>query len=162
MYWIVVGEADTAYRYYEQALESWRKFGNKTTIADMLYKLGFAAQQRGDLLLAASHLRESLNLAQQRDARRTKVAAIAGCGAVALSAGNLDHTARLFGVVEALQERTTGLDPEQRILHLRNVATLRERLDPATLAARWAEGRALDWEQAVDEALAFIDGVEIA
>jgi tetratricopeptide (TPR) repeat protein len=161
MYWIVVGEADTAYHYYEQALESFRRPGNESAAADILHKLGFAAQQRGDLVLAASHLRESLNLAQQRDARHTAVAAIAGCGAVALSAGNLEHTARLFGVVEALHERTTGFDPEQRILHQRNIAALRERLDPAILEARWADGRALEWEQAVDEALAFIDGLEI-
>jgi len=123
----------------------------------MLHKLGFAAQQRGNLVLAASHLRESLNLAQQRDTRRTAVAALAGFGGVALAAGNLDRAARLFGAVEALHERTTGFDPEQRILHQRNIAALRERLDPATLEARWAEGRALDGEQAVEEALAFID-----
>ncbi|HEX9372562.1 MAG TPA: NB-ARC domain-containing protein, partial [Roseiflexaceae bacterium] len=145
MYWIVVGEADIAYRHYEQALEGYRRVGNETAVADMLHKLGFAAQQRGNLVLAASHLRESLNLAQQRDTRRTAVAALAGFGGVALAAGNLDRAARLFGAVEALHERTTGFDPEQRILHQRNIAALRERLDPATLEARWAEGRALDW-----------------
>jgi hypothetical protein len=79
---------------------------------------------------------------------------------MALSAGNLEHTARLFGAVEALQEGITGFDPEQRILHHRNIAILRERLDPATLGTCWAEGRALEWEQAVEEALAFINGPE--
>ena len=55
---------------------------------------------------------------------------------------------------------TSGMDPEERYDDSRNIAALREQLDPATLEARWAEGRALDWEQAVDEALAFIDSVE--
>jgi hypothetical protein len=73
--------------------------------------------------------------------------------AVALSNGALDRAARLCGAVEALLEVTRELDPDEHLLHERMIAALRERLDPATLEARWAEGRALSWEQAVAEAL---------
>ena len=59
----------------------------------------------------------------------------------------------MFGAAEALSEMTSGLDPDEQQAATRNIALLRERLDPATLEARWAEGRALDWEQAVEEAV---------
>jgi hypothetical protein len=59
----------------------------------------------------------------------------------------------LFGATEALQEQTSGYDPDEYIVHQRNIAALRQQVAPETLAARWAEGRMLDWEQAVELAL---------
>ena len=64
-----------------------------------------------------------------------------------------EAAARLFGAAEVLSEMTSDLDPDERYVTDRSIATLRERLDPAPLEVRWAEGRALDWQQAVEEAL---------
>jgi hypothetical protein len=61
--------------------------------------------------------------------------------------------ARLCGAVEALQERTAGFAADQYIVHKRNLAALRSQLDPARLEVCWAAVRALDWEQAITEAL---------
>lgn len=74
-------------------------------------------------------------------------------GAVALSSGALDRAARLCGAAEALLEITRGLDPDEQLLHERAIAALHTQLDPVTLAARWAEGRALGWQQAIEYAL---------
>lgn len=121
--------------------------------ADQLCLLGMIAQQRGELRRATEHLTEGIVWAQRLDSRRTITVALAGFGGVALAAGELVRAARLFGAVEGLQERSGGFDSAERHVHRLNVASLCERLDPETLAARWAEGRALDWEGAVELAL---------
>jgi hypothetical protein len=68
----------------------------------------------------------------------------------------------LCGAAEALLEITRGLDPDEHMLHEQTLHTLRARLDPGTLAARWAEGRALNWEQAVEEALHYSEAAPAA
>jgi tetratricopeptide (TPR) repeat protein len=157
---MVAGDAGTAYTYYEQALDRFRKHNHNVYVVDMLHKLGFAAQQQGDLVRATAHLRESLALAQELDFRRAITVALAGLADVALSAGDLERAARLCSAVEALQAQTTGFDPDQYIVHQRNLAALRSQLDPATLEACWAAGRTLDWEQGIAEALAVAETVE--
>jgi hypothetical protein len=65
------------------------------------------------------------------------------------------RAARLFGAVEALRERTGSaitLSP-WRELHERHLESLRTRLDAVELAAAWAEGRAMTFEQAIAYAL---------
>jgi hypothetical protein len=75
-------------------------------------------------------------------------------GFAAQQQGNPVRAARLRGAVEALQAQTTGFNPEQYIVHQRNLVALRAQRDPARLEACTAAGRALDWEQAIAERLA--------
>jgi len=75
-------------------------------------------------------------------------------GFAAQQQGDPVRAARLRGAVEALQAQTTGFNPEQYIVHQRNLVALRGQLDPARLEACWAAGRALDWDQAIAEGLA--------
>jgi hypothetical protein len=117
-------------------------------------KLRFAAQAQGDTRRTAENFRESIDLARANRSRRAIAANLYGLGSVVLGGKNLPQAARLFGAAEALVEMSGGLFPDEHTLVKRFIASLRERLDPAMLEARWAEGRALDWEQAVDEALA--------
>jgi predicted ATPase len=152
-YWMVAGDAGTAYTYYEQELDGERKGNQYISLAGTLQMLGFASQQQGDLARARANLRESLALAQELDSRRAIVGALAGFAGVALSAGDLEGAARLCGAVEALQAQTTGFDVGQHIVHQRNLAALCAQLDPTILEACWAAGRALDWEQAIAYAL---------
>jgi tetratricopeptide (TPR) repeat protein len=154
IYWMVAGDAGRAYTYYEQALDGERKLYRVIYVVEMLYKLGFAAQQQGELARATAHLRESLELAQELDYRRAIVCALAGFAGVALIGGDLERAARLCGAVEALQQQAAEFDVAERFVHQRNLAALRAQLDPATLQACWAAGRALDWQQAITEALA--------
>ena len=151
-YWTMVGNMEAAYDYSAQALEGQRR-EEPMWAADQLCLLGMIAQQRGELRRATEHLTEGIVWAQRLDSRRTITVALAGFGGVALAAGELVRAARLFGAVEGLQERSGGFDSAERHVHRLNVASLCERLDPETLAARWAEGRALDWEGAVELAL---------
>jgi hypothetical protein len=154
MHAMVVEDADAAYRYLNECLEARRTQGKQLEVANIQQKLGFVAQRAGDTARATTYLRESIELSQALGYRHMIAYAIDGFAGVALTTGDLERSARLYGAAEALQERTIGMDVDQQIIHGRNVAALRERLDAQTLAARWAEGPALDWEQAVALALA--------
>jgi tetratricopeptide (TPR) repeat protein len=158
-YHLVADSPAEAQAQLEQSLAIFRTLNLTLPILVTLYKLGFAAQAQGNLSSASSYFRESIELARLGRYRRAVAGSLFGLASVALDRDDLEQAARLFGAAEALCEMTSGMDPEVRYLSARNIAALRERLDPTMLEARWAEGRALDWEQAVDEALAFIDGV---
>jgi hypothetical protein len=69
--------------------------------------------------------------------------------------GQETHAARLFGATEALRERTgstIGTTPFRK-LRERYLAVLHAQLGADELAAAWAEGRAVTFEQAVEYAL---------
>jgi predicted ATPase/class 3 adenylate cyclase len=159
-YHLVAGNPVEAQVHIEADLMRARTVGESVSIIDNLRKLGFALQAQGDLRRAVSHFRDSIELARPHRYRRAIAANLYGLAGVVLDQGDLEQAARLFGAAEALSEMTSGLFPDEHYLVKRNIASLREKLDPATLEARWAAGRALDWEQAADEALAFIDGVK--
>lgn len=160
-YHLIAGDPTAGQSHFEASLAYFRTADLTVPIIDFLHKLGYTAQSQGDQRGAIAYFCESIELARPRRYRRAIDANLFGLAGVSLNRGQLEQAARLFGAAEALSEMTSGLDPDQHYMAARNIATLRAQLDPATLEARWAEGRALDWEQAVDEALAFIDGVEI-
>jgi tetratricopeptide (TPR) repeat protein len=160
-YHLMAGDPTVAHSQFEASLAYFRSIDQTGIVIDFLHKLGFTAQIQGNLPGAIAYFRESIDLARLRRYRRAIAINLFGFASVALERDQLEHAARLFGAGEALSEMTSGMDPEEHYMAGRNVAALRDQLDPATLEARWAEGRALDWEQAVDEALAFADEVEI-
>ena len=159
-YHLMAGDPTAAQSQFEASLAYFRSTDQTGIVLDFLHKLGFTAQVQGDLPRAIAYFRESIALARPRRYRRAIAANLFGLASIALDQDQLEHAARLFGAGEVLSEMTSGMDAEEHYVAGRNIATLREKLEPATLEARWAEGRALDWEQAVDEALAFIDGLE--
>jgi predicted ATPase/transcriptional regulator with XRE-family HTH domain len=152
-YYLLAGDPVAAQEHIEAGLLHTRTVGNTSAIIDGLRKLGFAAQAQGDTRRAANLFRESLELAHARRLRRAIAANLYGLGSVALALDNLNQAARLFGAAEALVEMTGGMFADEKTLVKRFIASLKERLDPETLEVSWTEGRALDWEQAVEEAL---------
>jgi predicted ATPase/DNA-binding XRE family transcriptional regulator len=110
---------------------------------------------RGDAAAAVPLLRESIGLSRalsDTPSLGVELANLAGALAVL---GRGERAARLFGAAEALRERA-GLGirfTPWHELHDRHLAALRARLDADTLAAAWAEGRALPPDRAVAEAL---------
>jgi tetratricopeptide (TPR) repeat protein len=154
-YYLMADDPAEAYVRFETSLAIFRAAGIALAAIDTLQKLGLAAQAQGALDHAIAHFRESMELARARRYRRMVALCLFGFAGIALKQGELEPAARLFGAAEALREMTSGMDADQHYVTDREIARLRERLDPTTLEARWAEGRALDWEQAVEEALAF-------
>src|SRR3712207_7695679 len=66
-----------------------------------------------------------------------------------------ERAARLFGIADALSEKTgAGVSwSVLQSLNERDLATTREMLDPEVFEAAWAEGRTMTLEEAVAEAL---------
>jgi hypothetical protein len=61
----------------------------------------------------------------------------------------------IIGAAAALRERNNvPVAPSERPGYERLLANCREMLNDAAFDAAWQSGRALSWEQAVDEALA--------
>ena len=154
-YYVNTGELAKARTCLEQCLAFSRVENLHTVTIITLNFLGYAAQMEGDPVGAARSFREAMEMARPRRERRHISWLLYGLGAVALAVDELRQAALLCGAAEALSEMTGGTGPDNRHLVARTVAALRERLDAATLERHWAEGRRLDWEEAVAEALAF-------
>jgi predicted ATPase len=150
---LMAGDPVGAKALFREGLAYFRSIDQHTAMVDALVKLGHATRQQGQLDEAASSFAEGLELARHAGYRHGVTGALAGMAALALNRGALDRAARLCAAAEALLEITRGLDPDEHVLYERTIAALRADLDPPTLAACWAEGRALDWEQAVTYAL---------
>ncbi|MCW5853149.1 MAG: hypothetical protein KIT87_23985, partial [Anaerolineae bacterium] len=158
--YLVMGDGAQAQAHLETTGALFRAVKLMAPVTDTLVKLGYAAVAQGDLRRAASLFRESLEMAHLQKYRRAIVKNLYGSTGLALAAGELTRAARLLGAAEAGSDKTSGIDPDDRYLTDRNVVALRERLDVDTLARHWAEGRKLEWEEAVAEALAFARAVE--
>jgi len=97
---------------------------------------------------------ESFALLQQSGAPRGIASGLAGCAALAQERGQFVQAARLYGAAEAVRaSASAGLIPRVCAKCERNIAALRARLDQATFAKAWAEGRAMTREAAVAYAL---------
>lgn len=139
---------------YQESLALFQEIGGKPSIASAFHNLGYVAQQRGDYGQAGTLFKEALGLFQEISDTKGVVECLMGLAGVVGAQGDSDRAARLLGAAEALRE-TVGatLWPANRIEYYRNLATLRAQLDEDTLAAAWAEGRAMTLELAIEQAL---------
>jgi predicted ATPase len=154
---LMTGDPVSATALFRESLVHFRSSGQPAATVDALVKLGHATRQQGQLDEATSFFAEGLELARHTGYRHGVTGALAGMAALAHSCGALEHAARLCGAAEALLEISRRLDPDEHALHERTIAHLRAALDPATLAACWADGRSHDWQQAIDYALDMAD-----
>lgn len=149
----MAGNFSEGERLWKQALATFRKMEFVIPEINTLNKLGFASYVQGNLSDAITYFRASTTQAQLQRYRHAIVDSLPGFAGVALSQGSLQHSALLLGAAEAIGEIISGTDPDQHIIIQRTIASLHEQLAPEMLVARSAEGRALDWEQAVELAL---------
>jgi hypothetical protein len=153
MYKMMAGDPAGAQMLFEESLACFRSLGHPMGVVDSLLKLGFAVQQQGHHAKANSSFAEGLELGHQLGYKVSIAVGLIGMAVVAVNQGALERAARLGGAAEALLEVTRGLDPDGQLLYDRAIRALHSQLDQATLTARWAEGRALGWQQAIAYAL---------
>lgn len=157
-----LGLTTSAKTHWEESLALWRTQSNEWVITTLLTSLAMVAMNEGDYKQATSRLGESLVLLQKLGERweSAHTLEVCACMAVAQEQQSYNHrtsllrAARLFGAAEML--RDTHAAPVlafQRHFNQEGVSGLRAQLDEATLAAVWAEGRAMTLEQAVAYAL---------
>jgi len=139
---------------YEESLKLAREIGDGLRESILLINLGFIALHEGDAKGAQVMLKESLTLALEighTAYTADKLSALAGA-AVAL--GQPERAARLSGAAEALYE-TQGYEPQSGDIHEfeRYQAAARERLDTVNFETAWAEGGAMNLDEAIAYAL---------
>jgi hypothetical protein len=145
------GEFDLAADLLTEAEAELRTTRDWFTLTSNLNTQALAARLRGNEEQAAALLRESLELAATlRDAWGV-VLCCAGLAGVAARLGETERAARLFGVAEALREKTgAGVSwPAWRELYVRDMTAARELLGVEAFEAAWMEGRALTFDEAV-------------
>jgi predicted ATPase len=145
------GDRERIRAYTEEALGLTASPGKR---ARCLLNLGDLLLEDGDLTGAAERHREALVVLSDFGDRAMAAFALESLAEIALREGVPERAVRLAGAVEAVYEATGGVrmymarDPWER-----TVAEMREALDPTTFEREWARGRAMRFEEAVEEAL---------
>jgi non-specific serine/threonine protein kinase len=148
------GELAAARALLEECLPLFRAAGDTWQVAEALTELGSLAQERGDAEQVATLASESLRLTREWGLRWYLPESLGLLAGVASVRGDPARAARLFGAEEALREATgQALQPSERVVRDRHLATAHAGLGEAAFTAAWAAGRKLSPEQATEEAL---------
>jgi predicted ATPase/DNA-binding CsgD family transcriptional regulator len=148
------GDLSQAKEAYEKSRDVAREIGDGLRESILLINLGFIALHEDDAEGAQAMLRESLILALEighTAYTADKLSALAG-SAVAL--GQPERSARLVGAAEA-QYETQGYLPQGYDIpeFERYRAAAHEQLDEVTFMTAWAEGQAMNLDEAITYAL---------
>jgi len=135
----------------EESLALFRETGEVLGIQIELHNLGYVARRQADEARSARLFAESLELSRQFGIRMGIASCLGGLAGGAVCLGQHELAARLFGAAEALREAIAfPMEVIDRAELDRDVAALREELQPAALAAAWAEGRSMSVDQAIE------------
>jgi predicted ATPase/DNA-binding CsgD family transcriptional regulator len=138
----------TASSFLQESLVLFRKMGMRPDIAKLLVIFGQVAAAQGDYAMAQSHYEESLALAREFGFKRIIPASLEGLAALVIHQGEPTWAARLWGAAQALRDTMgTPIHPVYRPAYERSVAAARTHLGEQALAAAWAQGRAMTWEE---------------
>ena len=149
------GDYDAATVFFDESLALLREAGDTANIARSLFNLGAAALESGNVSKALELLRESVSMSAAVGDKEDVAWCLVGLAAVATQGGDPDRGAAVLGAADALLEGMGALmKPFERGLQGRTLASIRKRLDAASLDEAWARGRGLAIEQAVAYAIA--------
>ncbi len=142
---------------FQEGLAIARRSGDRPSAYVALYNLAQVALSRRDYRGATDLLKEGVVLSEQMGDRAQLAHFLEGLAAVGGMRGDAERSARLFGAAEALLEAVGAAvynyyQPD-RSLYERTVSATRSRLGEAAFEEARAEGRKMDFEQAVAYAL---------
>jgi non-specific serine/threonine protein kinase len=141
----------------EQALAIARRDGNASTIVLVLCDLGLLSNLIDDRETARGRLRECLRLVRETEGRNIAPYALESTAALAAAEGDVDRAARLYAAADALRDQvgSTMLGDERRV-HAPFIARIERELPRDRAAATRFAGHDLSFENAVDEAIAWL------
>jgi ATP/maltotriose-dependent transcriptional regulator MalT len=151
-----------ATRLLEESLSRYRDMGDVSARGVVLLWLIYAAGGRGDVVGALPHWREMLGLSVETRDPRLMYLCGAGVAWVLREQGDPEQLARLFGVIQQLQEMM-GIHRGQ-ILYTNEVLsiareTLQARLERSGFEAALAEGRHASFDEMARLVGELLDGV---
>ncbi len=148
------GDYQHARELYEESVDVLREVRDLNFLAYALRRLGHTARHLGDLDRAANGCKESLSLNMMLGHEQAVAACVSGLACVALARGDPFTAAQLFATVERQLEKIgVSIMPSDTFEYERNVALAREELGETALAAAWAEGRTMTFDQAIELAM---------
>ena len=154
-------DASRATQAFEEGLTLARRIGDMSTVCITLYNLAQVALSRGDHVHATTLFEEGVTLSGQMGDRANAAYCLEGLATVAGAQGNGERSARLFGAAEGLLEVLgapvyTYYTPDPS-LYERTVSATHSRLGHVAFEEARERGREMDFEQAVEYALAHDD-----
>ncbi len=130
-----------------------RQVGDKRQVALALYAMAIATHGQGDTRGARDMLAQALPVLYETQDTYHVACCLQALGGIACAEGQYERAASVLAAAEALSQ-TIGIRMLIQPPDLeRQLATTRARLDEATFAKAWTEGRALTLEQAIEYAL---------
>jgi ATP/maltotriose-dependent transcriptional regulator MalT len=150
------GDLERSVALWEETLALYREAKDALGIVMCVTNIGLLTLAQGDYERSATLLREGLCLARELDHKTFIQYCTIGLASVAAYQGHPVRAARLWGAAEGMSETygaqfshagRAAIDYEGRL------EIARSQLDEAAWTAAWAEGRAMDSEQAVEYAL---------
>ena len=150
------GDLERARELLEEALEADRTENHRVRVASTVGNLGLVVFLLGDIPAATAYAREQLTLGSEFGLDYALYLA----ALLALDAGRLETAARLMGSDEVTTQligtRPYGMEAF-RDRYEASVDELRRRMGGEAFEAAWMAGRAMRREDAVEEALAFLE-----
>jgi predicted ATPase/class 3 adenylate cyclase len=155
------GALDEADALYQQALELTRRLGDREATAVVLLNLAIVSIGRRSAAQAREILQDVLAISIEMQSKPTGQCALDVCAALAALNGEWQRAARFFGAVEA-QMAKTGYhrDPADKAFLAPLIAEARSQLGSATFTGAEMDGGALSYEEAIDEARAWLSSIK--
>jgi tetratricopeptide (TPR) repeat protein len=155
------GDVAGAVPLLDEAVETTRRFGSARGSIAGFGERAHAALTQGDPVLAARLFAETIVVAREIGVERIVLGALAGLAGVALALGQPRRAVRLLGAVEAARE-SSGAGRIGDAWHAeRIVAAARSSLPEPAFTAAWEEGRGLKFAEAVAEATAISESLNV-
>ena len=151
------GRLDEAATMLVRAHDISRDIGDRMEMAYAMADLVRVDVERGDLDGATEALAASLPRAHTMMARIVVLLALEGAAGLAAARGDDVLGIRLWAAASADREVSgfANMPADQRLLDAR-MAEARERLQPETVAAAWADGRAMSVDAAIEAAMTLV------
>jgi non-specific serine/threonine protein kinase len=148
------GQHERATALLEQCLPIFTACGDRRRAARALQRLGTAAYEQHDYVRSERLGREALATFGELGFKPGLADGFELLAGVAAARGNAARAARLFGIVEALQERVgRSLSPAEHTLREQGLSSVRRALGETAARREHDTGRALPLEQALAFAL---------
>ena len=158
------GDPVLAVTRWQEAVALHRELGNQLGAAFILANLGLLTARMGDVESADAWLRECLRLSHHLDYKLIIMYGLIGMGQLAAVRGRIPRAGRLWGAADSMTEAYGAhLTRASRAIidYDQQLARAQQRLDPATWAAAWGEGRRMTTDQAVGYALEDDDAADL-
>ena len=152
---LLQGDIERATAVSEEAASMLRERTNRNYyLAEVLENLGWAALLQGSSEQAKALFAQGLGLRRELGDKLMAPNTLEALASAAAAQGEAERTARLYGVVEKLNE-VMGIpqDAGEDALTQPYLAAARSQLDEAEWQEAWTEGRAMTLEEAISYAL---------